>query len=113
MIGVHLIVDGLFQPPLTGADLTHILEELPDRISMNILDGPHLVKGCQENPGWTGFVIIDKSHISIHTFEEGNKISVDVYSCKHFEKETVLNYLKDKINFLKLNTHYFERGIET
>ena len=109
MIGVHLTVDGLFQPPLDGKILKKILTDLPGRIDMNILSGPHVVQGCPENPGWTGFVIIDKSHISIHTFDDGNKISVDVFSCQHFEKETALSYLKNNINFTKTNTRYFER----
>lgn len=58
-------------------------------IGMKILEGPIVVEGLPGNPGWTGFVVIDKSHIAIHTFSEGNKVSVDVFSCKPFEKDIV------------------------
>lgn len=113
MIGYHFIVDGAFSNPLNGKDLKTILLELPFIIGMKILSGPYVVKGCSENPGWTGFVIIDKSHIAIHTFDEGNKISVDVFSCKIFKEDSVFSYLQDKIKFLRYRTNLIERNEET
>lgn len=69
-----------------------------------IIDGPH-------NPGWTGFVIIDTSHISIHTFDVGCKVSMDAFSCRPFEKEFALKYIKSKIDFLpeSMNVKFVER----
>jgi len=113
MIGYHLLIDGVFGNPINGEDLEIILSELPEKIGMNILSGPLVVKGCPENPGWTGFVIIDKSHISIHTFSEGNKISLDVFSCEIFDEHTALNYIKEHITFLKCKSRFIERNEES
>jgi S-adenosylmethionine decarboxylase len=79
---------------------------------MGILAGPLVVEGDPGNPGWTGIVVIEKSHIAIHTFEEGGKASVDVFSCSPFEKDRVLGYLEDRIRFGKVNTRMLVRSEE-
>jgi S-adenosylmethionine decarboxylase len=76
---------------------------------MHILAGPLIVEGVPENPGWTGFVIIDKSHISIHTFNNGNRISVDLFSCKIFDKNKVLEYLEKNIKMTQVSSRVVER----
>ena len=111
MIGVHLIVDGYTEGPV-GADVVeHILVDLPPRIDMNILDGPYVVKGVPENPGYTGIEVIDKSHIAIHTFTENNTISIDVYSCKAFNAKIVVEYLQKHIEFKEITTRTITREI--
>ncbi len=74
MIGVHLMLDGVFEPPLGEEEITEILLGLPSEIDMKILLGPMVVRGAEENPGCTGFVIIDKvphSHPHIRRGEQG------------------------------------------
>jgi len=111
MIGLHLLVDGVLEKSLDEDELKFILKELPGRIDMNILSGPTVVEGVPENPGWTGFVIIDKSHIAIHTFTANNTISVDVYSCKKFNEKKVVESLKEQINFSKIHTEVISRKV--
>ena len=112
MIGVHLMLDGVFEPPLGEEEITEILLDLPSEIDMKILAGPMVVRGSEENPGWTGFVIIDKSHIAIHTFEEGSRVSMDVFSCRPFDGEMVLRYINERISLKNCNTRFVERSEE-
>ena len=112
MIGEHLIIDGVFKPPLGEKEIERILLGLPPRINMHILLGPFVVRGEPENPGWTGFVIIDKSHIAIHTFQETNSVAVDIFSCKPFDSETVLEYLKERMRIEKMNVQLLHRTAE-
>ena len=112
MIGIHLMLDGVFEPPFKEEGITEILKGLPSEIDMKILAGPIVVKGAEENPGWTGFVIIDKSHIAIHTFDEGNRVSMDVFSCKPFEGERVLRYIEGRVRLKRYNTQIVERSEE-
>ena len=109
MIGVHLIVDGVMERPMGKHMVETLLRELPSRIDMNILAGPYVVEGVPHNPGWTGFVIIDKSHISIHTFDEGNLVSIDVFSCKPFDAEQALSYIRSQICLTKVNSQTLTR----
>lgn len=111
MIGLHLLVDGVTRTEIDSCLVKEILSSLPGRIGMKILLGPSIVKGDPANPGWTGFVIIDKSHIVIHTFSENNTISVDVYSCKPFNAKEVVMFLQEKINFEEITTRTITREI--
>jgi len=110
MIGLHLIVDGVTSNRVEKKDLERVLSELPAIIDMKILAGPMTVRGLPENPGVTGFVIVDKSHIAIHTFDEGNKISIDVFSCRMFKEGEVIDYLKDGLKLTSFHSKLLKRG---
>lgn len=71
--------------------LDDFLKKLPGIIGMKILKGPEIVVGVPKNPGLTGFVIIDFSHISVHTFEECKQASVDIFSCKPYDKQLAID----------------------
>jgi S-adenosylmethionine decarboxylase len=111
MIGLHLMVDGVYSEPVERATVERILRELPSLIGMSILSGPYVVEGIPENPGWTGFVVIDKSHISVHTFTETDTVSIDVYSCKPFNSEKAVAYLKNMISFKEISTRTLTREV--
>lgn len=109
MIGLHLMLDGVMRVPVSRELVESILLELPDKIGMKIIAGPVIVEGNPYNPGWTGFVIIDKSHIAIHTFTEGSRISIDVYSCQPFDADEVDRYLHEKIALTRVNKRIVTR----
>lgn len=111
MIGLHLMIDGITIDKVSQETIRNILIDMPKIIDMTILNGPHIVKGVPENPGYTGVEIIDKSHISIHTFSDNNIISIDVYSCKPFNAKKVIDYLKTILTFKNLNTRTIIREI--
>lgn len=91
----HIIIDieGVDPQKLGRATVEKILNELPPLIDMHILQGPSVVEGIPENPGVSGFVIIDYSHISIHTFTQYNDFMIDIFSCKAYKPEAVVEYL--------------------
>ncbi len=111
MIGVHLMVDGETDGPVSEETVERILRDLPAMIDMNILAGPYMVRGVPENPGVTGIEVIDKSHIAIHTFDENNTISIDVYSCKPFNAKNAVEYLKKQIKFMEITSRTITREI--
>lgn len=75
--------------------LTSFLNELPGKIDMKVLYPPVVVEGIPENPGLSGFVIIDFSHISIHTFTTHQQALVDIFSCKAYEQEDAAKAVLD------------------
>ncbi|MFC1803638.1 S-adenosylmethionine decarboxylase family protein [Thermoproteota archaeon] len=111
MIGIHLMVDGLTANQLCPETIEHILTDLPPLIDMHILDGPHIIEGIPENPGYTGIEVIDKSHISIHTFSENKTISIDLFSCRPFDARKIVQYLKEHIKFKEINIRTIKREI--
>lgn len=78
--------------------LEKFLRRLVRKIGMHILYEPVVVSGIEENPGISGFTLIDFSHISIHTFTNYNEALVDIFSCKSYDKKVAktetLKYFK-------------------
>lgn len=61
--------------------------------------------------GVSGVVIIQESHLTIHTWPEHNFASVDIYTCgKEMDFTAAVNYLKTKFDCDKIVTKHFERG---
>ena len=56
-------------------------------IKMNHLYNPVICQGGADNPGVTGFLLIDTSHIAVHQFDVGRQVRIDIYSCKQFPQE--------------------------
>lgn len=55
----------------------------------------------EESYGYSTFVMIAESHLSIHTFPELGYISFDCYSCKYFDTALVENLLNKYFNVTK------------
>jgi len=105
-------MDGVLARSVGEKEIERVLSELPAEIGMRVLAGPLIVQGDPVNPGWTGVVVIERSHISIHTFEEDDKASIDIFSCKPFEKEAAIRYLEKHIPFKKVNIRMLTRTEE-
>ncbi len=73
----------------------NFLNTFPDQIGMTKISTPHVFpyEGLvPEDRGITGTVIIAESHISVHTFPLKNYAFIDVFSCKPFAVETVIQH---------------------
>jgi len=60
---------------------------------------------CNYN-GYTGFGVLMESHISIHTYPEKNKISIDIYSCKMMDLQKNLIYIEHHFKNTKHKIFY-------
>ena len=93
---MHLILDGrgCDKTTLDSFELINeVLDKLPEKLGMKKLSAPCLLRG--KNPkGITGFVVVEESAIMIHTFPESAFISFDLYSCKDFDADLVIDYVK-------------------
>ncbi len=105
----HLIFDLSSVSPnlVTNKDgLKNFIKELARLIKMKIIYGPVVVDGVPDDPGITGFAIVDLSHISVHTFSMFNEVMVDIFSCQPYDKkkaqEAVLKYFKINPENLRL-----------
>ena len=88
--GEHFMLDGYRgeYAALNNKQLVErALQELPEMLNMHTL-APAEVYFAQGNDerdpgGWSGFVVIEESHISIHTFPAKGFVTVDAYTCKN------------------------------
>lgn len=110
----HIIVDmeGI-KPEIINdkVGLKSFLDNFPPLIGMRALHDPVIVEGVPQDPGISGFVIVDFSHISVHTFYPNCDALVDIFSCKPFDKEKAINealkYFKVKKDQARIKEVYW------
>jgi len=116
--GEHLTIDGYGGDKNLLDDknlIFDILSNLPKELGMEILAGPQVASAPGNNlkdpGGWTGFVVIAESHMSIHTFPLRGFVSIDVYTCKNnMDTDFILKYFKDKFRLKDIEDNFIKRG---
>lgn len=117
--GLHLMLEAYDCKPevLNNPEtVTKILAELPGLIGMRKLIEPVVIKAdgnSKRDPGgWSGFVIIQESHIALHTFIKKRFVTADVYSCKDFDAEKAIGYFKKFFGTNDIEYGIEQRGIK-
>ncbi len=116
--GEHLTIDGYGGDPekLNNRELVlSVFHELPDSLGMNKLAEPQVYFAPdtfgKDPGGWSGFVVVAESHISIHTFPARRFLSADVYSCKNgMEPAIIESYFREKFALHEIETNFIKRG---
>lgn len=92
---LHLLVQGTMIIPLSKLEIEKFTLTLIQNIDMDILGGPHVYRSDVEgNEGFTIITAITTSHVVMHTWDTG-LIQLDVYSCKNFDVQTIIDMLSD------------------
>jgi len=118
--GVHLTLDGYGGDPEKLNDsklMEKILSELPEKMGMEKLGEPVVKyaepRNMKDSGGYSGFVMIVESHISIHTFPKKKFVSIDAYTCKdEMNRELVEKYFRDVYNLQDTEVQFFKRGLK-
>lgn len=95
---IHLILTAwVRQSPMTDLEGEDWLRGLVDVINMQILMNADAIY-CEDlgNEGVTGLVGLTTSHASFHSWHDVEKpfINFDVYSCKTFSVDDVIDYIQ-------------------
>ncbi len=116
--GEHLTIDGYDgdQQLLNTKELVlACLNELPKILEMNQLSAPEVYSApdnaIKDPGGWSGFVVIAESHISIHTFPKRGFVSADVYTCRNgLDADKVVNYFTEVFKLKSVEQNFVRRG---
>ena len=87
--------------PHNVCELNRVLKKLENEGLTDSKTAKSIAKDLElrkkESYGYSSFVMIAESHITIHTFPELGYFSFDCYSCKDFDEIVVLNTIRDFI----------------
>jgi len=117
--GEHLMIDGYDGDPKKLDNKEIVLEclnELPTLVQMKKLSDPEVYfapgeKNSKDSGGWSGFVVIEESHISIHTFPKKGFVSIDVYTCRNgMDVDFISNYFIEKFRLKEKEINFVKRG---
>lgn len=116
--GEHVTLDGYRgdEELLNSKDVVlACLKNLPELLDMHILAEPvvYFAKGNDDKDpgGWSGFVVIEESHISIHTFPKRGFVSIDVYTCKNgMDQKYIEDYFIKEFKLTDTETNFIIRG---
>lgn len=116
--GEHFTLDGYggnFKKLNNKSLVLKCLEELPKKLKMKVIGKPVVYSaddnGIKDSGGWSGFVVIAESHISIHTFPHRGFVSIDVYSCKDgMNRKFIADYFIKKFGLKNIETNFIRRG---
>lgn len=116
--GEHLTIDGYggdFEKLNSRDVVFNCLNELPELVGMSKLSLPvvYEAKGndSKDPGGWSGFVVITESHISVHTFAARGFVSIDIYTCKNgLDTRYIVQYFVEKFGLQDTEINFIERG---
>lgn len=115
--GPHLTFDGYDADPARLNDMQVVFDfllKLPAIIGMQRLTQPYVMSydGADRSNdyGVTGIVIIATSHISIHTYPYDKTFFLDIFSCKQFDQEKALAFIRQTFNAKKEEVELVVRG---
>ena len=116
--GEHLMIDGYggdVEKLRSKKTILSCLEKLPEMIGMKKIADPQIYSApdneIKDPGGWSGFVVIAESHISIHTFPARKFVSIDIYSCKNgMNVDLILTYFKEEFDLQEIERNFVKRG---
>jgi S-adenosylmethionine decarboxylase len=118
--GCHFTMDGYGGNPvkLNDKNLVHrVLNELPEKLGMEKMTKPVVhwaePRNMKDSGGYSGFVMIVESHISVHTFPKKRFVSIDAYTCKEdMNKDVLVGYFREMFELEDEEVQFFKRGLK-
>jgi S-adenosylmethionine decarboxylase len=117
VFGPHLIIDGSRCDTRKLADrnlVEQVLTDYPAAIGMTKIGGPYMFEYQAPDPaysGVSGLVVIAESHIAIHTFPELDYFTMDIFSCKNFDHEKAIEYIREAFDVEEMDRMLVQRGL--
>jgi S-adenosylmethionine decarboxylase len=117
VFGPHLIIDGSRCNTRKLADrilVEQVLNDYPAAIGMTKIGGPYMFEYQAPDPaysGVSGLVVIAESHIAIHTFPELDYFTMDIFSCKNFDHEKAIEYIRSAFDVREMDRMLVQRGL--
>jgi S-adenosylmethionine decarboxylase len=115
--GYQLVLDCFGCDEAVCCDLDRgyeFLDKICVHLEMTKQTQPYIFKTCEVTypgrPGYSGWLPIIESGIQIHTSAKNRFISVDVYSCKAFSEQGVIEFVKRWFAPEQIETCLLHRG---
>ncbi len=109
--GMHVILDcfGVSRDVcLDDKRLLEMVTQAAKSQNATIINTSRYHFGHNSPPGCTVFVMLDESHISVHTYADQGKMAIDVFTCGNTDAQAIADQLKAQLGL----DNYTEKAIE-
>lgn len=116
--GPHLMMDCRGVNYDKTSDLKYVwsfLDRLPDEIGMTKITQPYVFPYSgliPEDEGVTGVVVIAESHLTFHSFIQKDYFFFDLFSCKPFDVDRVVQKVIEAFDVDYPTIHRIDRGLD-
>jgi len=96
--------------------LRRVLDEYPTRIGMEKVSPVELRDIKTSNPlddGFSGFVIIATSHVSLHAWPPYGMVNIDIFSCEDFDVIDTITFAQLMFQTDDVEVHVVERALRS
>ena len=113
---LHVMLDLYHCNPTLLQDeafLRRVLEEYPDFIGMDKVSPVELRDIKTSDPlddGYSGFVIIATSHVSLHAWPPYGMVNLDIFSCEDFSVDDVVAFASTRFHTNDIEIRAVERA---
>ena len=95
-------------------DIKPFMDKVVEELKLNVVgECSHQFQKNNSPYGATIVYLLSESHLSIHTFVDEGKITIDLFTCDiSVEDKKLKNIIGDYfgVSFLNMDTYYFTRG---
>lgn len=97
----RMVIEGIHQTEITAPFLQQTMHDISELLEMRIIIGP-IVKDLagEINPihkGYEAIMVWAESGAQLYTWEDSKFFTLDVYTCKDFETDVLLNFITVKM----------------
>ena len=116
---IHVMLDLFGCNPKVLANealLRRVLDEYPTRIGMEKVSPVELRDIKTSNPlddGFSGFVIIATSHVSLHAWPPYGVVNIDIFSCEDFDVIDTITFAQLMFQTDDVEVHVVERALRS
>lgn len=111
--GPHILMEiDDYNGPESMDSIFHLLDALPSSIGLTPIMRPYVIKGEMSDRGQitSAITMIAESHISLHVFHDEKRAYFDLFSCSFFDRNPVLEKLKNLLIGEKYRAVLIPRG---
>jgi len=116
--GPHLMLNCFGCPKERTSDvklISRLLNEFPAMVGLERISPPYVYKFSNADPeekGISGVCLITRGHISIHTFSDGDRAFIDVFSHKDFDANFATDHFKGALGAKSHDAKLLNREFE-
>ena len=107
----HTIIDCKANPELCRNDrlILETLQNAAKNNNCNVINASRYRFGHNSPDGCTVFLMLDESHISLHSYAEEGKIAIDMFFPETVNRENIIKEIKNKLNLNDVKIREFSR----